>query len=61
MSKKDEQSSGQKQIEKPEQAVERLTGEILEECKLIATGLQENCFNLVEKTKALMSAESKVK
>ena len=49
-----------KKPETPKQAVERLSQEILDECKLIAAGLQENCFNLVEKTKALMSAEEKI-
>lgn len=58
---KNDQSGEQKKLEKPEAAVERLTGEIIHECKLIASGIQENCYNLVEKTKALMSVEKEIK
>lgn len=47
----------QKKIESPEVAVERLTKEILHECRLIATGCTESCYDLVEKTKQLMKNE----
>jgi hypothetical protein len=49
-----------KSLEHPKAAVNRLTGEIISECKLIATGCTESCYMLVEKTKQLMDAESKI-
>ena len=50
-----------KKPEAPADAVARLSAEIIEESKLIATGCTESCYTLVEKTKQLMDAESKVK
>lgn len=54
-----DQDQSQK-LEHPKAAVNRLTKEIIHECKLISTGQKESCFTLVEKTKQLMDAESKV-
>lgn len=59
MSKKD-QDIEIKKPEAPEAAVKRLTQEIIDECKLIASGLSESCYTLVEKTKAYMAAEDKL-
>lgn len=56
MSKKD-QVETTKKVETPDQAMERLNKEIMDECKLIASGLTESCYTLVEKTKAYMAAE----
>lgn len=54
-----DQDQSQK-LEHPKAAVNRLTKEIIHDCKLISTGQKESCFTLVEKTKQLMDAESKV-
>ena len=51
---------GEKKVENPHQAISRLTKEIIAESKLIATGVSESCYNLVEKTKQLISAEEKL-
>lgn len=58
-SKKDNDQQPKK-VEQPKDAMDRLSKEILEECKLIATGLTESCYILVEKTKAYMAAEDKL-
>lgn len=46
-----------KKLEKKDVAIKRLTGEVLHEAKLIAGGLTESCYTLVEKTKKLMELE----
>lgn len=49
-----------KALEHPKAAANRLTQEIISECKLIATGCTESCYTLVEKTKQLIDVESKI-
>lgn len=60
--KNNEQSKGDqpKSLEHPKAAANRLTSEIIQECKLIATGCTESCYTLVEKTKQLIDVESKI-
>lgn len=56
---KDPMDQDQSKLEHPKAAVNRLTKEIIHECKLISTGQKESCYTLVEKTKQLIDFESR--